>query len=128
MESFTVDGKTVFEIFPDVQWYDYTKIAKRMFPGSDASKYQNYHLTFSRSESNEAIAKTVIGTGGNVAVVFGNGAKKGKVKLPKQFWGYSVICGDTNDLRFLDKKGVIVGLTAKGKAKKDMSGFVVHIG
>ncbi len=35
-----------------------------------------------------------------------------------------ILVGLKNDLRFLDKKGVIVGLKAKAKAKKDKSGFV----
>jgi hypothetical protein len=35
-----------------------------------------------------------------------------------------VFNGDESDLRFLDPQGVIVGLYAKGKAKKDTSGFV----
>ena len=38
--------------------------------------------------------------------------------------GRKVIDGDKHDLRFLDEKNVIVGLIAKGEAKKDISGFV----
>jgi hypothetical protein len=37
---------------------------------------------------------------------------------------FPVINGDETDLRFLDAKGVIVGLRAKGKARKDTTGFV----
>ena len=55
----------------------------------------------------------------NVAVVFD--------KLPEEYLGYPVIDGDTTDLRFLDDTGVIVGLLAKGDAKKDTSGFVVKV-
>jgi hypothetical protein len=61
--------------------------------------------------------------GGNVAVVFR--VKKGQ-PLPKMWNGYEVIDGDIDDLRFLDKKNVIVGLRAKGPAMKDTSGFVVE--
>lgn len=117
-ETIKVNGQTLFEIFPEVQFYDYTKIAKRMLPGAKASKFANYHLTFSRSESNGAIAEVIAQLGENVAVVF--------EKLPKTYFGREVISGDETDLRFLDKKGVVIGLTTKGRAKKDTSGFVVR--
>jgi hypothetical protein len=45
--------------------------------------------------------------------------------MPKTFKGFKVIDGDKDDLRFLDPKGVVVGLYAKGKAKQDASGFVI---
>ena len=38
--------------------------------------------------------------------------------------GFEVVNGDETDLRFLDKKGVVVGLIEKGRAKKDETGFV----
>jgi hypothetical protein len=70
------------------------------------------------AEDNEAQALEVLNQGGNVAVVF-------RDKLPKSYLGFQVVNGDKTDLRFLDPKGgVIVGLKAKGKAKKDVSGFV----
>lgn len=99
--------------FPDVQFYDYTKIAKTF----DRELPKNYHLTFSRSEVNDTEVDKVLAKGFNVAVVFD--------KLPKTYKGYKVIDGDENDLRFLDGKNVVVGLKAKGKAKKDDSGFVI---
>lgn len=101
--------------FPNVQFYDYTKIAKTF----DKELPKNYHLTFSRSETNEIEALEILKRGFNVAVVFN--------KLPKKYKGFEVVNGDDTDLRFLDKKGVIVGLKAKGKALKDTSGFVVSI-
>lgn len=104
------------EMFPTIQFYDYTKIAKtfnRKLP-------KNYHLTFSRSETNENEVLNILSKGFNVAVVFAN-------KLPEKYLGYDVISGDDSDLRFLDAKNVIVGLTTKGKAKKDTSGFVVSV-
>jgi hypothetical protein len=79
----------------------------------------NYHLTFSRSECNESDAIKVLGSRGNVAVVF--------KELP-DFWnGYKVIFGDESDIRFGGEQGVVIGLLAKGKARKDNSGFVVTI-
>jgi hypothetical protein len=81
---------------------------------------KNYHLTFSLSETNMLQAKEVLQLGGNVAMVFA--VKKDK-PLPKKHMGYKVINGDESDLRFLDAKNVIVGLHAKGRARKDTSGF-----
>jgi hypothetical protein len=45
--------------------------------------------------------------------------------LPQTYLGKQVVDGDATDLRFLDPRGVIVGLKAKGKGKQDTSGFVV---
>jgi hypothetical protein len=59
--------------------------------------------------------------GMNVATVFGI---KKTLPMPETYNGRPVFNGDESDLRFLDPKGVIVGLYAKGKAKKDTSGFV----
>lgn len=107
------NGANIFENFPDVQFYDYTKVRGRKVSG-----IKNYHLTFSRAESNEMDARLAASSGMNVAVVF-------KKDLPATYFGKKVINGDDTDLRFLDERGVIVGLKAKGKAKKDASGFVV---
>lgn len=104
---------TIMELFPDVQFYDYTKIAKRFL----FTIPKNYHLTFSVSESNDADAKLVLSKGYSVAAVF-------RKDLPVTLWGYPVTNGDETDLRFLDARGVVVGLKAKGKAKQDASGFV----
>lgn len=100
----------LMEMFPNVIFYDYTKLANRR------NLPPNYRLTFSLSESNDVSAEQALAAGMNVAVVFRN--------LPSDFMGRPVIDGDVSDLRFLDPMGVIVGLKAKGKAKKDTSGFV----
>lgn len=108
------DNKNLFELFPDVQFYDYTKSRVR-------SDYPNYHLTFSMSESNEFACHTLQQTSNvNVAVVF-------RKELPAEYNGLPVINGDIHDLRFLDPVKCIVGLRAKGKAKKDTSGFVKDV-
>lgn len=113
-EKYTVeDGKNIFQMFPDIQFYDYTKIL-----GRKVSHIPNYHLTFSAAESNQEDVKKAIAQGMNVAVVFD--------ELPATYLGRKVISGDETDLRFLDDANVIVGLVAKGKAKKDTSGFVVR--
>jgi hypothetical protein len=115
------DNKNIFELFPDVMWYDYTKIANRF----DKKLPSNYHLTFSFSGEVDyysgriiALTKKILDSGNNVAVVF-------RKNLPETFLGYKVIDGDENDLRFTNETGVIIGLHAKGKAKKDTSGFVI---
>lgn len=112
MTDFT--GMNLMERFNDLQFYDYTKIANRR----DIPK--NYHLTFSRSESNEAETELAFQNGMNVAVVFN--------KIPNEWNGRPVVNGDESDLRFLDPAGVYVGLKAKGKARKDStSNFVVNL-
>ena len=113
------DGITIFDKFPETQFYDYTKSFTRMAQslGKHNEFPENYHLTFSRSEHNDNLCQMVLELGGNVAVVFRN-------QLPKTWKGYEVINGDETDLRFLDKKGVVVGLIEKGMAKKDSTGFV----
>jgi len=109
--------KNIMEMFPTVQFYDYTKHANRKNIPS------NYHLTFSRSESNDTKVQEMFFDGFNVAIVFDT--KKG-APLPATYMGREVIDGDEHDLRFLDKKGVWVGLRGKGEAKKGThNGFVV---
>lgn len=107
----------IMEQFPKVQFYDYVKVPARMIAYLKGQSPVNYHLTFSRSETNEATAQLIASMGGNVAVVFKT--------LPDRYLGKRVISGDDTDLRFLDPRGVVVGLTAKGRAKWDKSGFVV---
>ncbi|MGZ9074150.1 MAG: GP88 family protein [Burkholderiaceae bacterium] len=106
----------IFAAFPSIQFLDYTKNPHRMRRALPA----NYHLTFSRSESNDFLASDVLLRGGNVAAVFD--------RLPESYGGFRVINGDSHDLRFLDPQNVIVGLTPKGsKAKRDKSGFVIRL-
>lgn len=107
------NNKNIFEVFPDIQFYDYTKILNRR-----VANISNYHLTFSRAESNEHETHQALSMGMNVAVVFKN--------VPDVWQNKQVINGDLNDLRFLDKSNVIVGLKAKGRARRDTSGFVVN--
>ena len=101
--------------FPHIRFYDYSK-----HPRPWLRELHNYHLTFSHSETNLAECLETLAHGSNVAVVFN--VKKGQ-PLPAEWHGYPVHDGDVSDLRFLDKFGAI-GVRAKGKAKKDCSGFV----
>lgn len=118
-EKIKLNGLNVFEAFPSVQFYDYTKSPDRMTAFLSGAMPKNYHLTFSRSESNGSIAEAFLVSGGNVAMVF-------RKYLPETFKGFPVIDGDETDLRFLDGKGKIVGLKEKGLAKKDETGFVLE--
>ena len=111
------NGKTILDQYPDTQFYDYTKSFGRMAKFLNGDFPSNYHLTFSASEHNQKLVEMVLAMGGNVAVVFRN-------QLPATWKGFEVVNGDENDLRFLDKSGVVVGLIEKGLAKKDETGFV----
>lgn len=120
----------IFELFPDVQFVDYTKNLKRMLAFCEGKMPSNYHLTFSRSETNGAECLKVLAAGGNVAVVFADPT------IWTEFLGASVIDGDQHDLRHLDddhrpamsqRRGAIIALSPKGrKAAVDQSGFVVR--
>ena len=121
-EPVTLGGVTyanMMQLFSDVVFYDYTKIANRRNVPS------NYKLTFSLAENNDAHASVAFNQGFNVAVVFD--VKRGK-PLPDTFTicdkAYRVIDGDESDARFADPRGVVIGLRAKGKAIGDTSGFV----
>ena len=109
--------------FPHVQFYNYTKVFTRMMEFIDGRMRENEHLTFSRSEKNESQCAEVLAKGGNVAAVFDTG--RGSA-LPSHYLGAQVIDGDLHDVRFLDPAGVVVGLRAKGPAKRDTTGFVIR--
>jgi hypothetical protein len=112
-----VDNKNIFELFPNVQFYDYTKNNKR-FDNKILST--NYHLTFSRSETNDKVSLDILNRGYNVAYVFG---VKKEQDLPTHYNGFTVINGDESDLRFLDEENVIVGLKYKLMTGKGTSGM-----
>ena len=101
--------------YSNLLFYDYTKninVFKRYFG-------TNYKLTFSKSETNFDECLEVINMGGNIAAVFA-------AELPDTYGGINVINGDESDLRYFDPANVIVGLKAKGDAKKDTTGFVIN--
>ena len=109
----------IMAAFPDIQFYDYTKIANRK------KLPVNYHLTFSLAENNDKAARLALANGMNVAVAFH--VTRGH-PLPVSFdldgLSVPVIDGDEHDYRPADPRGCIVGLRAKGKAIRDKSGFV----
>lgn len=114
----------LFDEFPQVRFFDYTKLVCRAEAALMRSPTRtpwpdNYHLTFSAAADNHQQARRILALGGNVAVVFWP-------EHPRSFWGYPVVNGDGHDARFLDPDGVVVGLKAKGLAQVDLSGFTVR--
>ena len=99
----------IIEKFPTVQFYDYTKVL-----GRKVAHLPNYHLTFSKADGNDADCAKALAQGMSVVAVYD--------KIPE-----GVPSADETDLRFLDPKGIMLGLKAKGKAKKDYSGFVIRL-
>lgn len=110
--------RNIFSAFPDNIFYDYTKVL-----GRKIQDIPNYSLTFSAADGNDTDVFKAIAQGYNIAVVFGI---KKTLPMPDSYLGLPVFNGDESDLRFLDPKQVIVGLYAKGKAKKDVTGFVKY--
>lgn len=104
--------------FPDLQFYDYTKLAKRftqelpsnyrlMFSYSPRPTYKKQVQTFLESNSDAPMA-----------VVF-------RTKdFPTTFMGRPVIDGDKSDWVNVNHRGVVVGLVEKKTGESD-DGFVV---
>ena len=102
-------GMNVFEVFAGIQFYDYTKVL-----GRKVKHIENYHLTFSKADGNDSDVAEALFQGMSVVAVYD--------AIPA-----GVPSADETDLRFLDPKGVMLGLKAKGRAKKDYSGFVIRV-
>jgi len=102
-------GMNIFQLFPTTQFYDYTKVL-----GRKVKHIPNYHLTFSKADGNDSDVAEALLQGMSVVAVYD--------KIPE-----GVPSADETDLRFLDPKGIMLGLKAKGRAKKDYSGFVIRL-
>jgi hypothetical protein len=105
----SVEKWGIIDKFPTVQFYDYTKVL-----GRKVKHLPNYHLTFSKADGNDADVAEALMQGMSVVAVYD--------KIPAD-----VPSADETDLRFLDPKGIMLGLKAKGRAKKDYSGFVIRL-
>ena len=114
-----VQYNNIFEMFPDLQFYDYTKI-----PNRRVDHIPNYDLTFSYSGvvAFQPYVRKAIDAGYRIAVVF-----RKREDIPAEFLGTTCVDGDDSDLRHEDPHGVVVALYAKGKAKHDTSGFVIDV-
>ncbi len=113
------DGWIIFDLFPEVTFYDYTKIPGR------AHLPRNYSLTFSFSGSNLPAALAELQAGRTTAVVFDT--RRGAA-LPDTWHGFPVMDADVSDLRFTDPAGSVAGLRAKGKARKLATGHFIQAG
>ena len=102
-------AENIFTQFPTLQFYDYTKVL-----GRKVAHLPNYHLTFSKADGNDSDVAEALMQGMSVVAVYD--------KIPE-----GVPSADETDLRFLDPKGIMLGLKAKGRAKKDYSGFVIRL-
>ena len=103
------EGMNVFDVFAGIQFYDYTKVL-----GRKVKHIENYHLTFSKADGNDSDVAEALLQGMSVVAVYD--------AIPA-----GVPSADETDLRFLDPKGIMLGLKAKGRAKKDYSGFVIRL-
>lgn len=113
------DDKTIFQLFPDVQMYDYTKHPSRKLEGKTSG---NYDLTYSFSAITPkpmSIKGLTNPDNSRTAVVFHR-----RADIPETFRGWPVVDGDDTDVRHIEPRQVVVALYAKGKAKNDTSGFV----
>jgi hypothetical protein len=110
-EKYVVNGQgdNIFQLFHMVQFYDYTKVL-----GRKVKHIPNYHLTFSKADGNDADVAEALLQGMSVVAVYD--------AIPE-----GVPSADETDLRFLDPRGIMLGLKAKGRAKKDYSGFVIRL-
>jgi hypothetical protein len=126
-----ISGKNILELFPNVQFYDYTKNVKRI---ELMDIYPNYDVTFSFDGYNHSECEEFLKRGGKVAVVFYGG-------LPKTYKGYKVVDANQYDMRYLDPKGCIMGLhyhvtandyyinnSGKREFREPNTPFVVKIG
>ena len=109
----------IFAVFPDIQFYDYTKLANRRDIPS------NYDLTFSYSGAAGFMRfnEKARAAGMRIAAVF-----RRREDIPAEFFGMRCVDGDNSDVRHVDPQGVIVALYAKGAARKDVGGFVIDSG
>jgi hypothetical protein len=121
-ENIAVSGyANIMQALPDITYYDYTKLANRKVPA-------NYDLTFSYSGVSEYLpfVQKAVANGERIAVVFRDRSiVDAMLANGETFLGLPVVDGDNSDIRHLDPKGAVVALYAKGKARKDQSGFVV---
>ena len=117
-----ISGTSIIRKFPNVQFYDYTKFPN--FLRISWMPWENYNLTYSFNEKTTPLEiESNFNAGRNIAIVF-RSEMPNKIMFNDDM--VEVIDGDKHDLRLpsIDGTSKFIGLTAKGKAKNDFSGFV----
>lgn len=117
-QNVKINGQSIFEIYPDINFYDYTKN-----PSKFVNKPSNYHLTLSYTGRNWGLCEEVLKRGFNIAMVFN---VKDESQLPATYKGYKVINGDLTDYRIDDGNGIIVGLKWKRIANREAEKQVLN--
>lgn len=109
-----LDWSEIYAEFSEVQFWEYTK---RPDLALKLNKLPNVQATYSHNEhTTNRIMGTMLANNINIAMVFDLWSRKGG-DLPTSVGSVPVIDGDVHDLRFLDPKGVIVGLRLKSITK-----------
>lgn len=124
-EDFVYQGRNILQWFPEVQFYDYTKVPSRFYL---IDRYKNYDLTFSFNGYNWKQCESFLRRGGKVAVVF-------DCDLPPTFRGWIVEDSNDTDTRYLNTPQTIQGLhyhrTANdyksGKYQRIKTPFIIDI-
>ena len=120
--EFSLNGCSLFDMFPDVQFYDYTKWKYKTRPAWDGS-INNYHLTYSFNgqESDIQNCLDVLSAGHNVNVVYSKDNYNKNLSLIKAGalhpWGYPMLDNEQHDLRFCDVSPSINIAKEKGYSK-----------
>ncbi len=100
----------LFNGFPNVQFYDYTK-----WPGR-FDRPRNYHLTYSYTgtEASRRTVEAYLEAGINAAVIFPTEDLPARFRFHGSTRMLRVVDGDLNDFRPGDPRGCVVGLKFKG--------------
>jgi len=117
-QNVKINDKSIFETYPEIQFYDYTKNANKFF-----GKPANYHLTLSYTGRNWGLCEVILKRGHNVAMVFD---VKTDAEIPTEFEGYKTVQGDLTDYRVSDAKSIIVALKWKRIANREAERKVLN--
>jgi len=108
-------GKNVFELFPNVQFYDYTKRAERDY--ALRGKWNNYHMSFSFDGSNYDDVVHVMHhyPWVNIIIVISKDDD-----FPTEYFGRKTFDADKTDYRFQDPTGQVGVLRIKGANESEL--------
>lgn len=120
--------ETLLSLFDAAQYYSYTKRPRASWRRRLMEHFGRLHITYSFHEGPKATdhAREYLAHGHGVAVVMDKATKSRALALGA-WLNAPVIDGDEHDARHLGPNaGHVVALLAKGKARKDTTGFVVR--